>query len=167
MPELYERFAHIVANDNPDLASEYVYLASDYLRGGNDFDGIVRIYTSLANLYSDPKRVIRALERGIYICSKFKAKKHESVLLTDLTKFYLTIVDDEVLSTFQKTIEKLEELEDLDELFKVTREILETAITSNNLDLVYRYLEYSTKLASMINHEDGVGGILVFLLKRS
>lgn len=167
LPEICERFAHIVATDNPDLASEYVYLASDYLRGVNNFDEIVRVYQTLANVYSDPKRVIRTLKRGIYICSKFKANKHEAELLTALTKFYLTISSDEVLSSFQKTIEKLEELQDLDELFRITREIIESAIIYNNLDLVYKYLEYSTKLASMINHEEGVGGILVFLLNHA
>ncbi|MHA2174532.1 MAG: tetratricopeptide repeat protein, partial [Candidatus Hodarchaeales archaeon] len=167
LPTICERFAHIVASDNPDLASEYVYLASDYLRGTNDFNEIVRIFNSLANLYSDPKRVVRTLKRGIYICSKFNAKKHEAQLLTALTKFYITVADDEVLSTFQKTIERLEELEDLDELFNVSRAILEQAIICDNLGLVYKYLEYSTKLASMINHEEGLGGILVFLLNQA
>lgn len=167
LPEICEKFAHLVAADNPDLASEYVYLASDYLRGVNDFDGIARMYQSLANSYSDPKRVIRTLKRGIYICSKFKAKKHEAELLKVLTKYYLSIGSDDVLSTFQSTIERVEEFEDLEELFTTTREILESAIISNNLDLVHKYLEYLTKLASMINYEEGVGGILVFLLNHA
>ncbi len=158
------KFAQMVADDNPDLASEYAYLAADYLRGANDFDGVVNIYNDLANQYSSTKRAIRTFERGIYICSKFKAKKHEAQLLVLLTKYLCNVSDDSVLAAFQQTIEKLEELEDLDELFKNCFDIIETAVTTDNLDLVFRYLEYMSKLATMINRSEEMGGILLFML---
>ncbi|MHA2094544.1 MAG: hypothetical protein ACW98F_07945, partial [Candidatus Hodarchaeales archaeon] len=159
-----QKFAQMVADDNPDLASEYAYLAADYLRGANDFDGVVNIYYTLATQYSSSKRAIRTFQKGIYICSKFKAKKHEAQLLVLLTKYLCTISDDSVLAAFQQTIEKLEELEDLDVLFQNCCEILESAITTNNLDLVYRYLEYMSKLANMINRTEEMGGVLAFML---
>ncbi|MHA2387262.1 MAG: hypothetical protein ACXACW_00920 [Candidatus Hodarchaeales archaeon] len=159
-----QKFAHMVARDNPDLASEYAYLAADYLRGANDFDGVVNIYNTLATQYSSSKRAIRIFERGIYICSKFKAKKHEAQLLVLLTKYLCSISNDSVLAAFQQTIEKLEELEDLDELFRNCSEILNVAISTDNLDLVYKYLEYTSKLANMINRSEEMGGSLVFML---
>ncbi len=159
-----DKFAQMVAFENPDLASEYAYLAADYLRGANDFDGVVTIYNNLATQYSSSKRAIRTFERGIYICSKYKAKKHEAQLLVLLTKYLCTISDDSVLAAFQQTIEKLEELEDLDELFRNCCEIITVAISTDNLNLVSRYLEYMSKLANMINRSEDMGGILVFML---
>ena len=159
-----QKFAFMVAIDNPDIASEYAYIASEFLRSANEFDGIVKIYEDLASKYTTPKRVIRIYKRGIYICEKFKAKKHEVSLFTSLIKYLLSISDDSALHTFQTAIEKLEEMEDLDELFNNVREILEAAIKTDKIDLAYKYLEYVTKLAMMINKGDDLGAIQVFML---
>jgi hypothetical protein len=161
---LARKFANIVADENPDLASEYAYLASDYLRGLNDFDGIVEVYEELTPHFTSSKRVIRSLKRGAYICKKFKAKKHEVKLLTSLTQYMMSVSDKSSQSAFQQTVEKLEELEDLDVLFANTCKMMKKAVTTDNLDLVYDYLEYTSKLAAMINQETEMGGILTFLL---
>ncbi|MHA1237311.1 MAG: hypothetical protein ACTSQ9_06610, partial [Candidatus Hodarchaeales archaeon] len=107
---LARKFATFVAKDNPDLASEYAYLASDYLRGSNDFDGVVKVYEELATHFTSSKRVIRSLKRGAYTCKKFKAKKHEAKLLTSLTQYMMSVSDKSAQSAYQQTIEKLEEL---------------------------------------------------------
>ncbi|MHA1945860.1 MAG: hypothetical protein ACW97W_07090 [Candidatus Hodarchaeales archaeon] len=159
-----KKFAYIVADENPDLASEYAYLASDYLRGSNDFDGVVEVYEELANHFSSSNRVIRSLNRGAYICKKFKAKKHEAKLLTTLTQYMLSVSDKSSQSAYQQTVEKLEELEDLDVLFSNSCKIMKKAVTTDNLVLVYDYLEYNCKLAAMINQEKEMGGILTFML---
>ena len=79
-------------------------------------------------------------------------------------EYLCSISDDSVLAAFQQTIEKLEELEDLDALFVNCCDIIETAISTDNLDLVNRYLEYVSKLATMINRSEELGGSLVFML---
>ncbi|MCK4847933.1 MAG: hypothetical protein KAT16_02800, partial [Candidatus Heimdallarchaeota archaeon] len=161
---LVRKFAYLVADENPDLASEYAYLASDYLRGLNDFDGIVEVYEELATHFISSKRVIRSLKRGAYICKKFKAKKHEAKLLTSLTQYMLSVSDKSSHTAYQQTVEKLEELEDLDELFANSCKLMKTAVTTDNLVLVYDYLEYNSKLATMINQAKEMGGILTFML---
>ncbi|MHA1206490.1 MAG: hypothetical protein ACTSSO_02840, partial [Candidatus Hodarchaeales archaeon] len=161
---LARKFATFVAKDNPDLASEYAYLASDYLRGSNDFDGVVKVYEELATHFTSSKRVIRSLKRGAYTCKKFNAKKHEAKLLTSLTQYMMSVSDKSAQSAYQQTIEKLEELEDLDELFTNSCKMMKMAITTDNLDLLYEYLEYNSKLATMINQEKEMGGILTFMV---
>ncbi len=134
------------------------------MRGSNDFDGVVKVYEELATHFTSSKRVIRSLKRGAYTCKKFKATKHEAKLLTSLTQYMMSVSDKSSQSAYQQTIEKLEELEDLDELFTNSCKMMKTAIATDNLDLLYEYLEYNSKLATMINQEKEMGGILTFMV---
>ncbi|MFX0152318.1 MAG: tetratricopeptide repeat protein, partial [Candidatus Hodarchaeota archaeon] len=165
--KLSEKFSIFVASENPDLASEYAYQASDFYRSLNDFEGVVTVYSNLADQYSSSSRVIRTYKRGIKICKKYRADKCEAKLLTSLSKHLITTKNSSALSTFQQTLEKYENLEDLEELFKVLLLLIESAIEVENLDIVYPYLDYLCRLSSMINAPEKVGGILFFLLRHA
>ncbi|MFX0205532.1 MAG: hypothetical protein ACFFDT_06060 [Candidatus Hodarchaeota archaeon] len=165
--KMSEKFSIFVASENPDLASEYAYQASDFYRSLNDFDGVVNVYNTLADQYSSPSRVIRTYKRGINICKKYRAEKYEAQLLTSLAKYLITTKNSAALSTFQQTLEKYENLEDLEELFNVILLLVESGIEANNLDIVFPYLDYLCRLSSMINAPEKVGGILFFLLRHA
>ncbi len=162
--KIIQKFAVFVASENPDLASEYAYQASSFYRSLNDFEGVVTLYTKLAERIPSPKQAIRAYQRGINICKKYKADKYEAQLLTSLTEFLISSNNVAALASFQETLEKFEELQDLDELFNVMYNLIEVAIKSDNLKIVYTYLDYMTRLSSMINKKENIGGILVFML---
>ena len=165
--KIAEKFAVYVAPENPDLASEYAYQASTYYRSLNDFEGIVTVYKTLAEKISSPERAIRAYKRGIDICKKFKANKYEAKLLSHLTEFLISSNNAAAIASFQQTLEKYEELQDLDELFNVAHNLLETAIAADNLKIGYTYLDYITRLSTMINKKEDIGGIIVFLLRHA
>ncbi|MFX0172208.1 MAG: tetratricopeptide repeat protein [Candidatus Hodarchaeota archaeon] len=165
--KLSEKFSIFVAAENPDLASEYAYQASDFYRSLNDFEGVVTVYSTLADQYSSSSRVIRTYKRGINICKKYRADKCEAKLLTSLAKHLIITKNSVALSTFQQTLEKYENLEDLEELFNVILLLIESAIEVENLDIVYPYLDYVCRLSSMINAPEKVGGILFFLLRHA
>jgi hypothetical protein len=165
--KLSEKFSIFVASENPDLASEYAYQASDFYRSLNDFEGVVTVYSTLADQYSSSSRVIRTYKRGINICNKYRADKCEAKLLTSLAKHLITTKNSAALSTFQQTLEKYENLEDLEELFNVILLLIESGIEVENLDVVYPYLDYVCRLSSMINAPEKVGGILFFLLRHA
>lgn len=165
--KITEKFAIKVAVENPDLASEYAYQASDLYRSLNDYEGMVSVYTNLANQYSSPSRAIRAYQRGISVFKKFKAKKYELRLLIDLTQFLISVKNSTALSYFQQTLEKLEEMENLEELLNVAITLIETAIEADNLRIAHTYLDYLCRLSSMIDASQKVGGILTFLYNRA
>lgn len=165
--KIAEKFAVYVASENPDLASEYVYQASTYYRSLNDFDGVVAAYTNLAKNIPSPERVIRTFKRGIKICQKFKADKHEAKLLFHLTEYLIANNNVAAFASFQQTLEKFEELQDLNELFDVAYNLIEVAIKTDNLKIAYTYLDYLTRLSSMIDKEKDLGGIIVFLLRHA
>ncbi|MFX1504615.1 MAG: hypothetical protein ACFFDC_00730 [Promethearchaeota archaeon] len=159
-----EKFAIYVASENPDLASEYAYQASTYYRSINDFEGVVTVYTNLAHKISSPKQAIRTFKRGIKICQKFKATKYEAKLLSHLTEYLISSNNVAALASVQQTLEKYEELQDLDDLFNVVFNLIDIAIKSDNLKIAYTYLDYLSRLSTMINKIEDIGGILVFLL---
>lgn len=165
--KISEKFAVYVSSENPDLASEYAYQASTFYRRLNDFDGVVTVYTNLAKQPLSPKRVIRTFKRGIKICKKFKADKYEAKLLSQLTEYLITSNNDAALASFQETLEKYEELQDLDELSNVLFNLIEVAIGTDNLKIAYTYLDYVTRLSTMINKKEDIGGIIVFLLRHA
>ena len=70
-------------------------------------------------------------------------------------------------STTITVLDGSEELQDLDELFVIVVNLLENAIESNNLNIAFSYLDYSTRLSSMINNSEATGGILLFLLRHA
>ncbi|MFX1537506.1 MAG: hypothetical protein ACFFDI_25135, partial [Promethearchaeota archaeon] len=156
-----------VVSENPDLASEYAYQASTFYRSINDFEGVVTVYTNLANKIHSPKQAIRTFKRGIKICKKFKADKYEAKLLSHLTEYLISSNNVAAIASFQQTLEKYEELQDLDELFNVVHNLIDVAIKSDNLKLAYTYLDYLSRLSTMINKTDVIGGILVFLLRNA
>ncbi|MFX0209345.1 MAG: hypothetical protein ACFFDT_25400, partial [Candidatus Hodarchaeota archaeon] len=160
-----EKFAIYVASENPDLASEYAYQASTYYRSINDFEGVVTVYTNLARKISSPKQTIRTFKRGIKICQKFKATKYEAKLLSHLTEYLISSNNVAALASVQQTLEKYEELQDLDDLFNVVLNLIDVAIKSDNLKIAYTYLDYLSRLSTMINKIEAIGGILVFLLR--
>ncbi len=163
--KLAEKFARYVAADNPDLASEYAYQAADYYRQLNDFENVIHVYVNLAEKFSTLKHAIRILKRGIHICKKYNAEKYEAILLAKLTSYLILSHNETSLDYFQQTLEKYEELQDLDELFNTVISLLENAIESDNLEIALTYLDYSTRLSTMINKADAMGGILLFLLR--
>ncbi|MHA2328008.1 MAG: hypothetical protein ACXACR_05760, partial [Candidatus Hodarchaeales archaeon] len=162
-----EKFSFYVASENPDLASEYAYQASNFYRSMNDFDGVVSVYSNLAKQLSSPQHAIRSFKRGIKICQKFKAGKHEARLLALLTENLILVKNATAIASFQQTLEKLEEIQDLDLLFKVAKDLIETCIEADNLKIAYSYLDYVTRLSTMINKPELVGGIIVFLLRHA
>ncbi|MFX1515117.1 MAG: hypothetical protein ACFFC6_02330 [Promethearchaeota archaeon] len=165
--KIAEKFAIYVASENPDLASEYAYQASTFYRSINDFDGVVTVYTNLANKISSPKQAIRTFKRGIKICKKFKADKYEAKLLSRLTEYLISSNSVAAIASFQQTLEKYEELQDLDELFGTVHNLIDIAIKADNLKIAYTYLDYLSRLSTMINKTDDIGGILVFLLRNA
>ncbi|UCE14877.1 MAG: hypothetical protein JSV04_06760 [Candidatus Heimdallarchaeota archaeon] len=162
--KITEKFAIYVSSENPDLASEYAYQASNFYRSLNDFNGVVNVYSNLANQTSSPKRAIVILKRGINLCKKFKADKYEAQLLSHLTEFLIKTNNPTALTSLQQTLEKYEELQDLDELFNVVQYLIEIAIETDNLKIAYTYLDYITRLSTMIDKTEGIGGIISFLL---
>ncbi|MHA2225712.1 MAG: tetratricopeptide repeat protein [Candidatus Hodarchaeales archaeon] len=165
--KIAEKFSFYVASENPDLASEYAYQASNFYRSMNDFDGVVSVYSNLAKQLSSPQHAIRSFKRGIKICQKFKAGKHEARLLALLTENLILVKNATAIASFQQTLEKLEEIQDLDLLFKVAKDLIETCIEADNLKIAYSYLDYVTRLSTMINKPELVGGIIVFLLRHA
>jgi hypothetical protein len=165
--KLTEKFAGYVAVENPDLASEYAYQAADYYRQLNDFKSVIQVYLNLAEKFSTSKHSIRILQRGIHVCKKYKADKYEAILLARLTSYLIMSHNETAHKSFQQTLQKYEELQDLDELFTTVISLLENAIESNNLDIAFSYLDYSTRLSSMINKAEATGGILLFLLRHA
>ncbi|MFX0085897.1 MAG: hypothetical protein ACFFAU_09495 [Candidatus Hodarchaeota archaeon] len=163
--KLAEKFAGYVAGENPDLASEYAYQAADYYRQLNDFESVIHVYINLAEKFSSIKHAIRILKRGIHVCKKYNAKKYEAVLLAKLTSYLILSHNETSLNYFQQTLERFEELQDLDALFNTVISLLENIIESNNLEIAFSYLDYSTRLSSMINKAESMGGILLFLLR--
>ncbi len=161
--KIAEKFAINVATENPDLASEYAYQASDIYRSLNDLDKIMEVYRNLAKEYSSPVRIIRVFKRGLQFFKKLKATKYESKLLIEITKYLISTRSSNALPYFQETLEKLEELGELDELLNVAKILIEDAIATDNLNLVFPYIDYICRLSTMINAEDKIGGILVFL----
>ncbi|MHA1969671.1 MAG: hypothetical protein ACW964_17970, partial [Candidatus Hodarchaeales archaeon] len=154
--KLAEKFAGYVAVSNPDLASEYAYKAADYYRHLNDFKNVINVFTTLAEKFSSPEHSIRILNRGVYVCKKYKAVKFEAKLLANLTRYFITSHNTKALASFQQTLEKYEELQDLDELLDVVIHLLEGGIESNNMNIVNTYLDYVTRLSSMVNQPDTV-----------
>ncbi len=165
--KITEKFSVYVASENPDLASEYAYQSASYYRSLNDFDGVVSVYSKLAKKASSPKRAIRTFKRGINICKKFNAHKHEAKLLYHLTEYLITTKNAIAIASFQQTLEKFEELQDLDDLFDSGLNLIKSAIESDNLKIAYTYLDYIARLSTMINKTDDVGGIVVFLLRNA
>ncbi|UCG04120.1 MAG: hypothetical protein JSW11_09055, partial [Candidatus Heimdallarchaeota archaeon] len=165
--KIAEKFATYVATVNPDLASEYAYQASTFYRSINDFEGVVTVYTNLANKIPHPKQAIRTFKRGIKICQKFKAHKYEAKLLSQLTEYLISSNNVAAIASFQQTLEKYEELQDLDELFNVVSELIDIAIKSDNLKIAYTYLDYLSRLSTMINKTEDIGGIMAFLLRHA
>ncbi|MHA2246847.1 MAG: hypothetical protein ACXADY_18020 [Candidatus Hodarchaeales archaeon] len=165
--KIAEKFAIYVSSENPDLASEYAYQASTFYRRLNDFNGVVTVYTNLAKQPLSPKRVIRTFKRGIKICQKFKADKYEAKLLSELTEYLITSNNIDAVTSFQETLEKYEELQDLDELFNVVYSLIEVAIRTDNLKIAYSYIDYVTRLSTMIDKKEDIGGIIVFLLRHA
>ncbi|MFX0122094.1 MAG: hypothetical protein ACFFAE_00520, partial [Candidatus Hodarchaeota archaeon] len=165
--KIAEKFAVYVALENPDLASEYAYQASTFYRSINDFDGVVTVYTNLANEIPSPKQAIRTFKRGIKICKKFKADKYEAKLLSRLTEYLIAQNNVAATASFQQTLEKYEELQDLDKLFNVVYNLIDVAVKSDNLKIAYTYLDYLSRLSTMINKTENIGGILVFLLRHA
>lgn len=165
--KIAEKFAVFVASENPDLASEYAYQASTFYRSINDFEGVVNAYTNLANKIPSPKQAIRTFKRGIKICKKFKADKYEAKLLSRLTEYLISSNNVAAIASFQQTLEKYEEIQDLDELFNVLYNLMDIAVKSDNLKIVYTYLDYLSRLSTMINKTEDIGGILVFLLRHT
>ncbi|MFW9903583.1 MAG: tetratricopeptide repeat protein [Candidatus Thorarchaeota archaeon] len=165
--KIAEKFAVNVASENPDLASEYAYQASTFYRSINDFEGVVTVYTNLANKIPSPKQAIRTFKRGIKICNKFKAAKYEAKLLSHLTEYLISTNNVAAIASFQQTLEKYEELQDLDDLFKVVFNLINVAIKSDNLKIAYSYLDYLSRLSTMINRIEDIGGIMVFLLRHA
>ncbi|MHA2203276.1 MAG: hypothetical protein ACW991_06270, partial [Candidatus Hodarchaeales archaeon] len=165
--KIAEKFAVYVASENPDLASEYAYQASTFYRSINDFEGVVTVYTNLANKIPSPKQAIRTFKRGIKICKKFKADKYEAKLLSRLTEYLISSNNVAAIASFQQTLEKYEELQDLDELFNIAYTLIDTAVKSDNLKIAYTYLDYLSRLSTMINKTEDIGGIIVFLLRHA
>ncbi len=165
--KIAEKFAVYVASENPDLASEYAYQASTFYRSINDFEGVVTVYTNLANKITSPKQAIRTFKRGIKICKKFKADKSEAKLLSRLTEYLISSNNVAAIASFQQTLEKYEELQDLDELFNIAYNLIDTAVKSDNLKIAYTYLDYLSRLSTMINRTEDIGGIIVFLLRHA
>ncbi len=163
--KITEKFSVYVASENPDLASEYAYQSASFYRSLNNFDGVVSVYSKLANKVSSPKRAIRTFKRGINICKKFNAHKHEAKLLSHLTEYLITTKNAIAIASFQQTLEKFEELQDLDNLFNTVLNLIKSAIESDNLKIAYTYLDYIARLSTMINRTEDVGGIVVFLLR--
>ena len=165
--KIAEKFAIYVASENPDLAAEYAYQASTFYRSINDFEGVVTVYTNLANKIPSPKQAIRTFKRGIKICKKFKADRYEAKLLSRLTEYLISSNNVSAIASFQQTLEKYEELQDLDELFNIVHHLIDIAIKSDNLKMAYTYLDYLSRLSTMINKTEDIGGILVFLLRNA
>ncbi|MHA1974940.1 MAG: tetratricopeptide repeat protein [Candidatus Hodarchaeales archaeon] len=165
--KITEKFALYVADENPDLASEYAYQSADYYRRLNNFEGVVSVYTNLATKFSSPKRTIRTFKRGLQVCKKFNASRYEAKLLSELTRYLISTKHSTALASFQQTLEKLEDLENLDELFSMVLSLLESAIESDNLKVVYSYLDYTCRLSGMINENEKVAPILVFLFNEA
>ncbi|UCG89880.1 MAG: hypothetical protein JSU57_05305 [Candidatus Heimdallarchaeota archaeon] len=165
--KISQKFAIFVASENPDLASEYAYQASSFYRSLNDFKGVVTVYTKLAERISSPKQAIRAYKRGINICKKFKADKYEAQLLSRLTEYLISSNNRAAIASVQQTLEKYEQLQNLEDLFNVVYNLIEVSIKSDNLKIAFTYLDYMTRLSSMINKKEDVGGILVFLLRHA
>jgi hypothetical protein len=165
--KIAEKFTVYVASENPDLASEYAYQASTFYRSINDFEGVVTVYTNLANKISSPKQAIRTFKRGIKICKEFKADKYEAKLLSHLTEYLISTNNVAAIASFQQTLEKYEELQDLDDLFSVVFNLIDVAVKSDNLKIAYTYLDYLSRLSTMINKIEDIGGIMVFLLRHA
>lgn len=162
--KITEKFAIYVSSENPDLASEYAYQASNFYRSLNDFKGVVNVYSSLAKQTSSPERAIIIFKRGINLCKKFKADMYEAQLLYQLTQHLIKTNNASAITSLQQTLEKYEELQDLDELFNVVKNLIEIAIETDNLKIAYTYLDYITRLSTMIDKTEGIGGIIAFLL---
>ena len=165
--KIAEKFAIYVATENPDLASEYAYQSSTFYRSINDFEGVVTVYTNLAKKIPSPKQAIRTFKRGIKICQKFKAAKYEAKLLSHLTEYLISTNNVAALASFQQTLEKYEELQDLDDLFNVVFNLIDVAVKSDNLKIAYTYLDYLSRLSTMIDKMEDIGGIMVFLLRHA
>ncbi len=162
-----EKFAFLVAIENPDLASEYAYQASEFYRSMNDFKSVVLVFNNLADQFEVPIHSIRALKRGIYICKKYNQEKFQSELLFKLTQIMIKSHESEAITYFQQTLEKYEEMQDLDQLFNIVKLLIEEGIVANNLAIPYSHLDYLARLSSMINKTNDIGGIVVFLLKEA
>ncbi|MFW9779918.1 MAG: hypothetical protein ACFFE8_13765 [Candidatus Heimdallarchaeota archaeon] len=161
--KIAEKFTLYVAAENPDLASEYAYQASDFYRSINDFEGVLNVYTSLADEVASPRQAIRTLQRGITLCEKYNANKHAALLQAKMTEFLMRIKDQKAGSSFQKALEKLEGVEDFELLFNTVVRLLKEGIAADNVTLVKSYVDYACRLGGMINTGEKLGGILVFL----
>ncbi|MFW9855525.1 MAG: hypothetical protein ACFFFG_10715 [Candidatus Thorarchaeota archaeon] len=161
--KIAEKFTLYVAAENPDLASEYAYQASDFYRSINDFEGVLNVYTSLADEVTSSRQAIRTLQRGITLCDKYNAQKYGALLQAKMTEFLMRIKDQSAGSSFQMALEKLEGVEDFELLFNTVLHLLKEGIAADNVTLVKSYVDYACRLGTMINTSEKLGAILVFL----